>query len=267
MSGRGPRRSGPAVTPGRHLSRRSTSAAGRSVSSHRPFSRCTTTHRPSSLAPANTDAPPRWRRCATAAARPTAGSPGLAQPSLHQQPYDGSSRTTRAPTARGVAHGPLAGRIAPRGRLRGPVDDALAALGPDRLVGGVGIYPSSLFLLRDTELIGLSARWGRPLADSLGLLTFAIPLPLRAVPIGFAWRPRHDADPAAAWLRGRAREAIRQDPAADQTVPAPSRPLSRPAFVTFSYTLSVTRSTFGHRLRMRGRRLGRRPRSPSVTCV
>ncbi|MFF1281893.1 LysR family transcriptional regulator [Streptomyces sp. NPDC058299] len=106
--------------------------------------------------------------------------------------------------------------VSRRGRLRGPVDDALAALGLDRrVVGSVGTYPSSLFVLRDTELIGLISRWGRPLADSLGLVTFEIPLPLPAVPIGFAWHPRHDADPAHAWLRGCVREAMLQGPTAD----------------------------------------------------
>ncbi|MEU0049845.1 LysR family transcriptional regulator [Streptomyces sp. NPDC006309] len=106
--------------------------------------------------------------------------------------------------------------VSRRGRLHGPVDDALAALGLDRrVVGSVGTYPSSLFVVRDTELIGLISRWGRPLADSLGLVTFEIPLPLPAVPIGFAWHPRHDADPAHAWLRGCVREAMLQGPAAD----------------------------------------------------
>ncbi|MFJ7148842.1 LysR family transcriptional regulator [Streptomyces sp. NPDC100445] len=103
--------------------------------------------------------------------------------------------------------------VSRRGRSRGPVDDALAALGLDRrVVGSVGTYPASLFVLRETDLIGLVNQWGRPLADTLGLVTFEVPLPLPAVPIGFAWHPRHDADPAHAWLRGCFREAMLQGP-------------------------------------------------------
>ncbi|MCE0447471.1 hypothetical protein LT493_34595 [Streptomyces tricolor] len=77
------------------------------------------------------------------------------------------------------------------------------------MVGSVGTYPSSLFVLRETDLIGLISQWGRPLADTLGLVTFEIPLRLPAVQLGFAWHPRHDADPAHAWLRGCVREVMR----------------------------------------------------------
>ncbi|MET8802033.1 hypothetical protein [Streptomyces sp. NPDC004546] len=48
------------------------------------------------------------------------------------------------------------------------------------------------------------------MADSLGLVTFEIPLPLPAVEVGFAWHPRHDADPAHAWLRGCVRELMNE---------------------------------------------------------
>lgn len=100
--------------------------------------------------------------------------------------------------------------VSRRGRQRGPVDDALAELGLERrVVGSVGTYPSSLFVLRETDLIGLISQWGRPLADTLGLVTFEIPLRLPAVQLGFAWHPRHDADPAHAWLRGCVREVMR----------------------------------------------------------
>ncbi|AYN39792.1 hypothetical protein D9753_13645 [Streptomyces dangxiongensis] len=88
---------------------------------------------------------------------------------------------------------------------------------------------------------------------TLGLVTLEIPLPLPAVPIGCAWHPRHDAD-SGARRTGRPR-------------PTPFAAPSRPAFVPFSAGFSVTRRTFGHGLCMRGRRLGRRPRSPSVTYV
>ncbi|MFE9901484.1 LysR family transcriptional regulator [Streptomyces achromogenes] len=104
--------------------------------------------------------------------------------------------------------------VSRRGRQRGPVDDALAGLGlRRRVVGSVGSYPASLFVLRDTDLIGLITEWGRPLADALGLVPFEIPLPLPKITVGFAWHPRHDADPAHAWLRDCVRELLTPGPA------------------------------------------------------
>ncbi|GGU83367.1 LysR family transcriptional regulator [Streptomyces filipinensis] len=99
--------------------------------------------------------------------------------------------------------------VSRRGKQHGPIDEALAELGLKRqVVGSVGTYPASLFVVRETDLIGLISHWGRPLAAILGLVTFEIPLPLPAVAVGFAWHPRHDADPAHAWLRDCVRELI-----------------------------------------------------------
>ncbi|MEU9408619.1 LysR family transcriptional regulator [Streptomyces sp. NPDC048281] len=99
--------------------------------------------------------------------------------------------------------------VSRRGRLHGPVDAALAELGLERhVVGTVGTFPASLFVLRDSDLVGLISTWGVPLATTLGLATFEVPLPLPPIPLGLAWHPRHDADPAHAWLRGCVRELV-----------------------------------------------------------
>ncbi|MFJ7777413.1 LysR family transcriptional regulator [Streptomyces yangpuensis] len=96
-----------------------------------------------------------------------------------------------------------------RGRLEGPVDTALAAQGLSRrVVGSVGSFPASLFVLRESDLVGLLTARAVPLAAALGLETFEIPLDLPALPFGMAWHPRHDADPAHGWLRARARELM-----------------------------------------------------------
>ncbi|WP_405495844.1 LysR family transcriptional regulator [Streptomyces sp. NBC_00096] len=93
-----------------------------------------------------------------------------------------------------------------RGRLEGPVDTALAGLGlTRRVVGSVGTFPTSLFVLRETDLVGLITGQAAPLAEQLGLEVFEIPLELPPLPFGMAWHPRHDADPAHAWLRDCAR--------------------------------------------------------------
>ncbi|MEV3860274.1 LysR family transcriptional regulator [Streptomyces sp. NPDC050095] len=99
--------------------------------------------------------------------------------------------------------------VSRRGRLRGPVDEALAELGlRRRVVGSVGSFPASLFFVRDTDLIGLVGGWCRPMTDALGLVTFPVPLDLPPLDIGLAWHPRHDADPAHAWVRGCVREIM-----------------------------------------------------------
>ncbi|MCX5149289.1 LysR family transcriptional regulator [Streptomyces sp. NBC_00320] len=121
-----------------------------------------------------------------------------------------------------AGHPLLRGRITPRrfaaaehlivsrrGRLEGPVDAALAVQGLSRrVVGSVGSYPASLFILRESDLVGLIASQAAPLAAELGLEAFEIPLDLPTLPFGIAWHPRHDADPAHAWLRGCARELL-----------------------------------------------------------
>ncbi|MEV0979242.1 LysR substrate-binding domain-containing protein [Streptomyces sp. NPDC049915] len=99
--------------------------------------------------------------------------------------------------------------VSRRGKLHGPVDTALAELGLRRRVTGtVGTFPSSLFVLRETDLVGLIGSWGMPLADTLGLVPFEIPLSLPPLRLGLAWHPRHDADPAHAWLRATVRELL-----------------------------------------------------------
>ncbi|ARP71911.1 LysR family transcriptional regulator [Streptomyces pluripotens] len=99
--------------------------------------------------------------------------------------------------------------VSRRGRLHGPIDEALAESGLQRrVVGSVGTYPASLFVLRDSDLIGLVGSWSLPLAAALGLVAFDVPLRLPPLRVGLAWHPRHDADPAHAWLRACVRDLM-----------------------------------------------------------
>jgi DNA-binding transcriptional LysR family regulator len=103
--------------------------------------------------------------------------------------------------------------VSRRGKLHGPVDEALAELGlARRVVGSVGTFPASLFVLRATDLAGLINSWSVPLALALDLATFDVPLRLPPVQVGLAWHPRHDADPAHGWLRGAVREILAEWP-------------------------------------------------------
>ncbi len=102
--------------------------------------------------------------------------------------------------------------VSRKGRTTGPLDTALAELGLQRrVVGNVGTYTASLFILLRTDLVGLITGWMRPLAEELGLVGFPIPLELPPLRLAMAWHPRHDADPAHAWLRGCVRELVRRD--------------------------------------------------------
>jgi DNA-binding transcriptional LysR family regulator len=97
--------------------------------------------------------------------------------------------------------------VSRRGKLHGPVDDALAALGLSRrVVGSVSTFPASLFFLRDSDLVGLAGTWCVPMTDALGLVTFPVPLDLPSLPLCLAWHPRHEADPAHRWLRACVRD-------------------------------------------------------------
>ncbi|MEU6313227.1 LysR family transcriptional regulator [Streptomyces sp. NPDC047014] len=99
--------------------------------------------------------------------------------------------------------------VSRQGRVRGPIDERLAALGlRRRVVAVVPGWSAALLLCRETDLVALvpadSAAYHR---EVLGLHTFEIPLELPEVAVGMAWHPRNDADPEHGWLRDRVRAA------------------------------------------------------------
>ena len=100
--------------------------------------------------------------------------------------------------------------IARRGRLHGPIDEGLAALGLSRrVVTSAPTFSAALLMVAGTDLVGRAARGlHRPLVDRLGLAWFEIPVPTPRLPISQAWHPRLDADPAHRWLRTQVREAF-----------------------------------------------------------
>ncbi|QKV90973.1 LysR family transcriptional regulator [Streptomyces sp. NA02950] len=95
-----------------------------------------------------------------------------------------------------------------RGRLHGPIDEGLSELGlRRRVVASVPTFASALLVTAHTDLVARSGKLlARPLVERLGLVMFEIPLELPKLPIGQAWHPRYDADPAHIWLRGCIRE-------------------------------------------------------------
>ena len=95
--------------------------------------------------------------------------------------------------------------VSRRGRDRGRIDDALAALGLQRTVATlVGGFGTALALARATDLIA-SVPERHTEGLRAGLHAFALPVDTPALTISLLWHPRLDADPAHRWLRGRVR--------------------------------------------------------------
>lgn len=112
--------------------------------------------------------------------------------------------------------------VSRRGRLTGPIDTALGELGFQRTVSAsVAGFPSSLFFLQDTDLLGNIPSCATGMAERLGLAVFDLPVETPPLPYGMAWHPRNDADPAHIWLRETLRELM-----------LAQRPAVRPASTT-----------------------------------
>jgi DNA-binding transcriptional LysR family regulator len=97
-----------------------------------------------------------------------------------------------------------------RGILRGPIDDHLADHGLRRKVVACTANPTGgLHLIKTGDLVGMvGARLNRDLVDSLGLVTFEIPLRLPPAQLSLAWHPSHHADGAHRWLRRHVRDVL-----------------------------------------------------------
>lgn len=100
--------------------------------------------------------------------------------------------------------------VSRRGRLRDPIDDALAQRGISRRV--VAAAPTSATALsiaaRSDLLVAGPERMCRLSIDALGLRTRDLPVETAPVPVTYAWPQRYDADPAHRWLRGHVHRAL-----------------------------------------------------------
>jgi DNA-binding transcriptional LysR family regulator len=98
-----------------------------------------------------------------------------------------------------------------RGRARGPLDEALTALGLRRHIAAV--VPTSAvatLLVASSPYVGLvPQRLAEQLGPALGLRWFPIPAELPQIDIRLFWHVRLDADPAQRWLRDTLRDALR----------------------------------------------------------
>jgi len=97
-----------------------------------------------------------------------------------------------------------------RGHERGPVDEALAALGLSRTV--VVVVPSfraALAVASVSDLVALvtgsffNATQGHQTKSGPAVIrSFPLPVRTEAITVSQMWHPRFDADPAHRWLRG-----------------------------------------------------------------
>ena len=104
-----------------------------------------------------------------------------------------------------------------REKDKGPIDDALAALGLERQIATiVGGFSAALALARATDLVAsVHERHTGILYD--GMHSFPIPLTLPPFTVSMLWHPRLDGDAAHRWLRGCVREVCRAALGEDET--------------------------------------------------
>lgn len=100
----------------------------------------------------------------------------------------------------------------PRGRVRGPIDDALEAIGLSRRV--VAVVPSyavaALMTLEDDVVCLLPHRMTAHLAErGLPLREHDVPADLPPVPVEQRWHRRADADPVSRWIRAALEQVAR----------------------------------------------------------
>lgn len=91
-----------------------------------------------------------------------------------------------------------------RGRMAGPVDEALAALGLARTVAvTVPSFGAALSIAAATDLIALvPSSFFERRSGQLALCSFPLPVQTEPITVSQMWHPRLDGDPAHRWLRG-----------------------------------------------------------------
>jgi len=96
--------------------------------------------------------------------------------------------------------------VSRQGLDKGPIDEALGALGLERTITTiVGDFSTALALARRSDLIAsLPERQTGNLRE--GMHSFPLPVTMPEITISLLWHPRLDADLAHRWLRGCIRE-------------------------------------------------------------
>ncbi|PLR39599.1 LysR family transcriptional regulator [Chimaeribacter californicus] len=93
--------------------------------------------------------------------------------------------------------------ISRKNKLRGPVDQALDALGLQRhIMMSVPAYTNAVNIVRHSDVIGLvpftALAWCDPCSE---LMHFELPVTTPPIKVSVIWHPRLHADPVHQWLR------------------------------------------------------------------
>jgi len=97
--------------------------------------------------------------------------------------------------------------VSRRGLDKGPIDEALDALGLEREIAAiVGGFSTALALARASDLIA-SVPERHTGSLRAGMHSFPLPVPTPEIAVSLLWHPRLDADPAHRWLRKCVRDA------------------------------------------------------------
>lgn len=97
--------------------------------------------------------------------------------------------------------------VSRRGRLRGPIDDGLAAANlKRRVVASVPSTAIALDVVRRGDAVTLVASHLVPNENSIA--TLPLPLELAPLPAIITWHRRNESDPAHQWLRGRVADLL-----------------------------------------------------------
>ncbi len=101
-------------------------------------------------------------------------------------------------------------QVATRGRPGGVIDNRLQALGHTRHIAIAVPYFQTALELASTSnhLVTISKRLADRYAARLGLEAMVLPIEMWGYTVEMIWHPRHDGDPAHAWLRKGFIEAI-----------------------------------------------------------
>ena len=139
-----------------------------------------------------------------------ATSPEIRTRALFRDRFVGVVRTGHALGRGNVTPARFAGGrhvlVSRRGADKGPVDDALKALGLEREIATiVGSFAAALALARSSDLIATvpERHTGNLRA---GMRSFRLPVETPPITVSMLWHPRMDADPAHRWLRSRLRD-------------------------------------------------------------
>lgn len=100
--------------------------------------------------------------------------------------------------------------VSRQGLEKGPIDEALVALGLERdMVAIVGGFAMALALARASDLIATVPERHTGVLRT-GMHSFALPISTPEFTVSLLWHPRLDADLAHRWLRGCVREVCSQ---------------------------------------------------------